>query len=204
MKSTKALKRFVAAVVFTCGCSGTVSAQAKWVATWAVSPEADADEAAFEADELRFGTLRQIVHLSLGGTRLRVRLSNRYGEGPLHVLAVHLAKGAAAGSSKIVSGTDKAVLFSGKAEVIVPQGADYFSDPIDFRVPALSDLAITLRVDPAFKKLTGHPGSRATSFLATGDALSADELSDAKKITRWYFIAGVDVEASANAFAIVA
>jgi lysophospholipase L1-like esterase len=204
MKLSKIVKPFLIVAVFAHGLVGTAVGQNKWVATWATSPQADADESVVKVDEFRFGTLRQIVHLSVGGTRMRIRLSNRYGSGPLHLIVVHVAKATGSGSPKIVTATDATVRFSGKEDVIIPAGADYFSDPVDFSVPALSDLAITLRVDPASQKLTGHPGSRATSFLEPRDALSAEDLPDARKITRWYFLAEVDVEAPANAYSIVA
>ena len=197
------MKFLLALFVSTLGVAGSAIAQNKWVATWATSPQPDTDETVLKAEELSAGTMRQIVHLSVGGARLRLRLSNRYGTEPLHVTAVHLAKAVAPGSPKILPGSDKAVLFSGRADVVIPAGADYISDPVEFNAPPLSDLAITLQVDATSRKLTGHPGSRATSFLATGDALSADDPTDAKRITRWYFIAGVDVEASVDAFTIV-
>src|SRR5262249_3360018 len=108
------------------------------------------------------------------------------------------------GSARIVAGSDKEVLFSGKPDVTVPEGADYVSDGIDFSVGALSDVAITLRADLGGKEITGHPGSRADSFLAKGSAVSAEDFPDAKKIARWYFIAGMDVAAPVDAFAIVA
>ena len=179
-------------------------AQTRWVASWATSPQEASDESVLNADELRGGTLRQIVHLSLGGQQVRVHLSNRYGKEPLVFTAVHVAKAVSAGSAKIVAGTDKEVLFSGKADVIVPEGADYVSDPVDFAAAPLSDLAITLRVDLGGKEMTGHPGSRANSFFAKGSAVSAEDLPEAKKFARWLFIAGVDVAATGDVFAIVA
>jgi lysophospholipase L1-like esterase len=179
-------------------------AQTRWVASWATSPQEASDESVLKADELRGGTLRQIVHLSLGGQQVRVHLSNRYGTEPLLFTAVHVAKAVSAGSAKIVAGTDKEVLFSGKTDVIVPEGADYVSDPVDFAAAPLSDLAITLRVDLGGKEMTGHPGSRANSFFAKGNTVSAEDLPEAKKFARWLFIAGVDVAATGDVFAIVA
>ncbi len=204
MKRTNLLKLFVAGFLLPVGLPRTVFAQNKWVVSWATSPQADWDENALKADELRFGTLRQIVHLSIGGSSVRLRLSNRYGTEPLNFMAVHLAKAVAAGSPKILPESDKAILFDGRPDVMIPAGADYFSDPLEFNAPALGDLAVTYRVETWSKKFTGHPGSRATSFLATGDALSAEDMPNAKRITRWYFLAGVDVEAPHSAFAIVA
>jgi lysophospholipase L1-like esterase len=186
------------------GCAGALSAQSRWVASWATSPQLVDDESALKANELREGTLRQIVHLSIGGMQVRVRLSNRYGTEPLRFAAVHVATAMAAGSAKIVTKTDRELRFSGKPDVIVPAGADYISDAADLPVAALSDLAITLRVDFAARAQTGHPGSRATSFLAKGNNLVAEDLPEAKKVQRWYFVAGVDVAAPAEAFAVVA
>lgn len=190
-----------AALLF--GSAEALSAQSRWVASWATSPQL-VDEGALKANELREGTLRQIVHLSIGGMQVRVHLSNRYGAEPLHFTAVHVATAMAAGSAKIVTKTDKELQFSGKPDVIVPAGADYISDTVDLPVAALSDLAITLRVDSTAMAQTGHPGSRATSFLTKGNNLVAEDLPDAKKVQRWYFVAGVDVAALADAFAVVA
>jgi len=185
------------------GGADTGFAQTHWVASWATSPQVAEDENALAASELREGTLRQIVHFSIGGAQLRVHLSNRYGAEPLHFTAVHVAKAVAAGSARIVTGTDKELQFSGKADVIVPAGADYISDPLDFPTAPLSDLAITLRVGSNAVWQTGHPGSRATSFLAKGNSLAAEDLPDAKKVQRWYFVAGVDVATTADAFTMV-
>jgi lysophospholipase L1-like esterase len=87
--------------------------------------------------------------------------------------------------------------------VIVPAGADYVSDPVKFPAAPLSDLAITLHIDTPPAQQTGHPGSRATSYVIHGDQLSAADLPDAKKVEHWYFIAGVDVDATSQAAAIV-
>ena len=187
MSFAKILKLLFIIVVFTfgfsSGFSSTVIAQTKWVASWATSPQLD-DGSALKPDELRDGTLRQIVHLSLGGVQIRLHISNRYGKEALRFTSVHVAKAVGAGSAKIVTGSDKEVLFSGKPDVAVPEGADYISDTIDLPAAALSDLAITLRVADV-KVLTGHPGSRANSFFTTGNTVSAEDLPEAKKVARW-------------------
>jgi len=200
--------KFAKAIFFTfvaaLGLATAAHGQTKWVASWATSPQEDADGTAVKPEELRAGTLRQIVHLSLGGKQLRLHLSNRYGTEAVHFTSVHMAKAVGAGSAKIVTSSVKEVLFSGKPDVTVPEGADYVSDVIDFPAAALSDVAITLRMDSTAKEITGHPGSRANSFLANGSAVTPEDFPDAKKIARWYFIAGIDVVAPPDAFAIVA
>ena len=179
-------------------------AQSHWVGSWAASQQLPEPNNSLPPDDLRDATLRQLVHLSLGGKELRVHLSNRFGPAPLHFTSVHVARPVSSVSAMIVAQSDKTLTFSGRPEVIVPAGADYISDPVAFPVAALSDLAITIHVDTPPSAQTGHPGSRATSYLVHGEATSAADLPNAKNVEHWYFIAGVDVAAPAQAASVVA
>lgn len=178
-------------------------AQTNWVGSWATSQQLAEPKNSLSADDLNDVTLRQIVHLSIGGSELRIHLSNRFGTAPLHFTGVHIAKAASAASDKIVAATDKALSFSGRPDITIPAGADYLSDPIAFSAPALSDVAITLHAEVLPAEQTGHPGSRANSYLAHGDLIAAAELPNSKKVEHWYFIAGIDVEAPSTAASIV-
>src|SRR5690349_9901193 len=178
------------------------SGQTQWVGSWATSQQLVEPRNSLNPDDLRDTTLRQIVHLSLGGTKLRVHLSNRYGNAPLRFTSVHIARPLSTSSAKIDSSSDTALKFSGSSDVTVPAGADYLSDPVDFSASALSDLAITLYLETPPAEQTGHPGSRADSYYVHGNQVSAADLPDAKKVEHWYFIAGVDVVAP-GAMAIV-
>ena len=177
--------------------------QSNWVGSWATSPFLADGNYAQPQGELNDATLRQVVHLSLGGSELRVHFSNRDGAAPLHFSSVHIARAEAPGSARIVAGTDQALAFSGKPDVTLPPGADYVSDPIKFSAAPLSDLAITLHLEQQPEKQTGHRASHATSFLVHGNQVSAADLPDARKVERWYFLAGVDVLAPSNAAAVV-
>ncbi len=179
---------------------GAVSAQ-DWVGTWAASPQLVEPKNSLAGDDLRDATLRQIVHPTLSGSRLVLRLTNRAGTAPLHIGSVHIARAVSAGNSKIVAGSDKAVTFSGASDVTISEGADYLSDPVNFPVTALSDLSITMHFDSIPAEQSGHPGSRTTSFLVHGDQVSALEFTAPKKVEHWYFIEGIDV-ASDSAAAI--
>ena len=106
--------------------------------------------------------------------------------------------------AKIDPATDKALTFSGSSDVLVPAGAEFISDPIEYSVAPLSSLTITFHLDQPPVQQTGHPGSRATSYYVHGDQVSAADLPDAKKIDHWYQLAGVDVAAPSGAAAIVA
>jgi lysophospholipase L1-like esterase len=144
------------------------------------------------------------VHLSLGGPSIRLRLSNAFGSGPLHLLAVHVAQAAASATSRIEPGSDRPVLFDGRGDVWLPAGADYISDPLAYPVRDRADLSITLTIEAAPQPETGHPGSRATSYLARSAAADAPELPDAQTVEHWYFLSGIDVAASDRASAVVA
>ena len=97
-------------------------------------------------------TIRQIVRSSIGGSSVRLRLSNLYGAGPVTIGPVRVAKDA--GESAIQPGTDRAVTFNGKPTVTIAQGADVLSDPVAFPVAALEQLAISLYVVDSGKAST--------------------------------------------------
>lgn len=204
MSVCKRIQQFLAAIaIFVCVSSPLQAAQSHWVGSWAASQQLVEPHNALSQDDLRDCTLRQIVHLSLGGTKVRVHLSNRFGTAPVQFISVHIARSVAAASSKIDTATDKALTFAGSADVTIPAGADYVSDPIEFRAAPFADIAISLHLEAPPAEETGHPGSRATSYVTHGDHVSEAELADAKKVEHWYFISGIDVAAPAAAFALV-
>lgn len=174
-----------------------------WVGSWAASQQVPEPANSLPAEDLTDATLRQIVHLSIGGAELRVHLSNAFGTQPLHITAAHIAVPLSAAAAQIDPATDRALTFAGKPDVIIPAGAEYVSDPVGFSAAPLSNLAVTIHYNQPPARETGHPGSRSTSYLVHGDEVAAADLPDAKKINHWYQLAGVDVEAPANAAAIV-
>jgi lysophospholipase L1-like esterase len=149
-------------------------------------------------------TLRQVVHLSIGGEVLRVHLSNVFGTAPLHFTSVHMARPTSAASAQIDTSTDRALTFSGRADVGIPAGAEYISDPIAFAAGAQSNLVITFHIDGPVAGETSHPGSRTTSYLVHGDHVADAELRGAIAFNHWFNIGGVDVSAPPGAAAIVA
>lgn len=185
------------------GSAAPTKSHVHWVGSWAAAQQLPEPQNSLATTYLRDATLRQIIHLSIGGSTLRVHLSNAFGTTPLHIASVHIAVPASASSDRINPASDRALTFAGNPDVIVPAGAEYISDPIDYPVAALSNLAITLHiVDPPLEQ-TGHPGSRATSYLAHGDFVSAADLPNAQKFDHWYWISDVDMVAPVNAASIV-
>ncbi|HTU13443.1 MAG TPA: SGNH/GDSL hydrolase family protein [Allosphingosinicella sp.] len=172
-----------------------------WIGGWATSVYAPEERNTLPVADLADATLRQVVRVTLGGARLRVRLSNSAGTQPLRIGAAHVALSADPASARIGRGT--ALTFSGQAEIVIPAGADYVSDPVPLPVAANGHLTISLYLPEAPARQTGHPGSRATSYLARGNRVAAPDLPGAQTVNRWYQLAGVDVEAPAHAAAIV-
>ena len=178
--------------------------QAHWVGSWATSQQLAESGNAIPAADLKDVTLRQIVHLSIGGTELRLRLSNRFGAIPVRFTAVHLARPFSPNSSRIDPASDIALKFSGRPDVIIPAGADYLSDPITYPMRPSADLAISFHLEEIPATQDGHLLSRATSYLVHGNHVSQTNFSEAREIEHWYYLAGVEVQASPGALAVVA
>jgi len=175
-----------------------------WVATWATAQQIPEPQNALAPDDLRDATVRQIVRLSVGGATLRVHISNAFGTEPLLFTSVHIARPLSSASPAIDPSSDRALAFSGSPDVLIPAGAEYISDPVDYPVAPLSSLAITFHLDAPPARETSHPGSRATSYYVHGDWVSSPALPGAKSVDHWYQIAGVDVLAPSGAASIVA
>jgi lysophospholipase L1-like esterase len=173
-----------------------------WTGAWAASQQAPEPANALAPADLRDVTLRQVVHLSLGGARLRIRLSNAFGRAPLRMDAVHVAR--SRGGGAVDPGTDRVVTFAGATTPVLPAGADYWSDPVDLPTAAGADLAVSFHLAAAPEGETSHPGSRATSFLAPGEHAADPAWASARRVEHWFQLSGVDVEARPGAYAVVA
>ena len=121
-------------------------------------------------------TLRQVVHISQGGKRLRITFTNEFGTTPLHISAAHVAFLSA--GSKILTGTDKPLLFSGKPDITIAPGQIAASDAVVERVPIYSDLVISTAL-PAqdLPAITYHALAMATTFIAAGDQTTAAQFN---------------------------
>ena len=164
-----------------------------WIATWGASQQIPEPANALPPEDLRDATVRQIVHLSVGGTQLRVHISNVFGTAPLHVTSVHIARPLSPASPAIDPATDTPLAFARSSEVTLPPGAEIVSDPIDFTAAPLSSLAVTFHLDAPPAQQTGHPGSRATTYYVHGDSVAAPNLTDPKHVDHWYQLSAVDV-----------
>lgn len=170
-----------------------------WVATWGTAMmEADSGH----GTDFSGQTLRLIIHLSAGGEKVRICLSNRYGSAPVEIGAAHLAISAyadplsAPDPSAIRPESDRGLTFNGGASVTIPPGAVILSDPVELRVSPLSDLAVNLYFPRHTEATTLHGGAQQISFAANGDLTAAATLAGQSWQERsWYFLTGVDVYA---------
>ena len=150
-------------------------------------------------------TLRQIVHTSIGGTSVRVVLSNAYGNAPLLIGAAHMAlrdKGAS-----IEPASDRLLTFSGKSSITIPAYALMYSDPVSLSIPQMSDLAIDLYLPgntdtPA--PLTMHTAAFQTNYVSeTGNYAGAAKLPFVATTQNWFLIYRVEVQAAESAGGLV-
>jgi lysophospholipase L1-like esterase len=142
-------------------------------------------------------TLRQTLHVTVGGRALRVRFSNAFGDTALVVTTAHLALPAtgAVGGSAIRAGSDRTLTFQGRTAVTIPAGAQAVSDPIDLAVAPAENLAVTIFLAQGQPSLniTSHPGSRTTTHIVAGNHVSDLDLTATTQVAHWYFLSGVQV-----------
>jgi len=182
---------------------GHPSSPPVWVASWGASQQIPEPQNALSPEDLTDATVRQIFHLSIGGSALRVHMSNAFGTEALRISTVHIAKPSSPSSAAIDPTSDRALTFSGSEEAVIPPGAELISDPVVFAALPLSDVAVTYHLALPPARETGHPGSRATSYYVRGDLVSAPTWVDAKHVDHWYQVSEIDVQASSGAASVV-
>ncbi|MGF7149337.1 lysophospholipase L1-like esterase [Sphingomonas zeicaulis] len=175
-----------------------------WLPAWGSSQMVPDANNSLPAGVLANATLRQIVRPSIGGARVRVRLSNAFGRAPLRIGAATLARSANNRSARIDVATARALAFAGAAGVVIPPGGDWLSDPVALPVTAFDDLAVSLHVLDQPDVQTSHPGSRATSYVARGDQVWAGAPIDVTSTDHWFLLSGIEVESCSAKGAIVA
>src|SRR5213076_2891385 len=172
-----------------------------WLGTWAASVQLTEPRNMPPAPGLAGSTLRQVIHTSTGGPMVRVRFSNAFGSSALVITAAHIAR--SRGGHAIDVTSDRRLTFRGADSVVIAPGATATSDALEYEVPALGDLALTIHIGTAPAEVTGHPGSRTTSYLQAGSWLTAAELPDAVTTDHWYVLTELDVATEGNDAAVV-
>jgi lysophospholipase L1-like esterase len=161
-----------------------------WVRTWGAAPQTPLHDLGSFADT----TLHQVVRISGGGRRVRVRFTNEYGTAPLTIGAARVG----------LDATDRRLTFAGSPTVTVPAGAPIVSDPVDLPLPALSELSIRLHLPEPVETCTCHAMGVQTGWTIPGDAVAATALPvDATELPVQAFLSAVEVDPGAPATTVV-
>jgi lysophospholipase L1-like esterase len=176
---------------------------ARWTGTWTASPSAvRAGSAEQQTLSWKQQTIREIVHTSIAGKAVRIRLSNTFGDRPLTVAAAHIALRGQ--GSATVPGSDRTLRFGGGASVWISAGSPVLSDPVDFDVPEGADLAVSLYFAESAAASSVHYSALQTSYVFAGDVAAETSPAGGSVILSWPFLTAVDVSRGDGAVAIVA
>ena len=191
-----------ATIIFACLLSAiAVMADNHWVGTWGTAPQLVERNNNPPSPGLGNNSLRQIVQVSIGGEKVRLKLTNEFSTGDTEIKAVELALAKTAGSScEIDEASTVSLTFGGNAGVTMPAGGKVVSDAVDFHIGKRENVAITIHYGSASStSVSGHPGSRTTSYLKTDNTT---DFSGAVKTDHWYNILALEVEAPETAGAV--
>ncbi|MFC0253965.1 SGNH/GDSL hydrolase family protein [Massilia consociata] len=168
----------------------------QWTTTWGTAPAGPPPETALQT--FTDQTLRLIVHTSIGGNRVRIRVSNELGTTPLTIGAARI--GLRAGGSDVAAGTDRPLTFGGRTAITIPPGAPVLSDPVELNVPPLSDLAVSLYLPGTVQATTLHSLALQTNYVSLpGNFTAAATLPVQRTITIWPFLTAVEVDSAGPA-----
>jgi lysophospholipase L1-like esterase len=178
----------------------------RWTGTWYASPQplwgADFALPTNIPARLSRQTLRETAKVSIGGKRVRVVFSNRYGAAPLVLGEAHLALSRT--GSAIVEGSDRTLTFGGKRSVTIPPGAPMVSDPVELDVAALGRVTVSTFFPEATPVDTFHWGEQQTAYIASGNATGVAEIDTGQPMKGRAFLSGILVEAAPGTRTVVA
>ena len=167
---------------------------ADWITTWAASPlpAAAAPGPGPAPLALSNQTVRQVLHLSAGGSRLRIRLTNEYGARPLKIGAATVSRLKADGS--VDPASTRTLRFGGETSAIVPAAAPLLSDPIDLAVAALADISLSVYFPEDTGPCTCHQVGSQEGFVSDAGDFTTSDFTPKQVIQSRAFVSGVDVE----------
>ncbi|WP_281336439.1 SGNH/GDSL hydrolase family protein [Flavobacterium eburneipallidum] len=198
---------FFSLLIFVLGCKSnqTVTTEKvtnqNWVGTWATAQMLVEPNNMPPAPGLTDNTLRQIIRVSIGGKRMRLRFSNIFSDEATVLKSVSVAN--VVEGSTIDGKTQKILSFNGNAGITMNPKQEVFSDAFDFALQPNQLLAITIHYGVTSQKTSGHPGSRTTSYILQGDQVNNVDFAGAVKTDHWYSIMGLDVIATKKSATIV-
>jgi len=162
-----------------------------WVTTWST---ANADDP--EPDTFKHQTIREIIHTSVGGQAVRIRLANTFGTQPITFDSVYV--GLQKNGASLVPGSNHVVTFGGSKSITIPKGAAALSDAISLPVGSEQNLAVSLFASVSTDPATAHSLAFQTNYLSdTGNVASTEDATAFAKTTEgWFFLQSIDVLSS--------
>ncbi|HUX43233.1 MAG TPA: SGNH/GDSL hydrolase family protein [Terracidiphilus sp.] len=166
------------------------SAPAAWVGTWAAAPLSG--DPWHTVPTVVDSTLREVVHTSLAGKELRVRLTNEFGTEPLRIGAASVAL--STGESSIDAASLHDLAFGGASSIVIPPGSEVLSDAVPMATAAFANLAISLYLPlQQVSDVSVHSSAQQDNYIEPGNHVSAASLTSPVVVPSWYFVKGVDV-----------
>lgn len=173
--------------------SDAVHSQTKWTGTWATAVESPLSVSDMPETSLSGNSLRQVIHVSIGGKKLRLQLSNEMSTQPLEIKSAYIAD--AGDGADIDAETAAYLTFGGKRSVTLERGKAVYTDPVDYDLKPLQLLSVTINYGNTPEKATTHRGSRTTSYIMSGESQPAAAFDTVEKLEHWYNISALEVEA---------
>lgn len=193
------LSQLTATALLALSGAAAASPAPHWVASWQASPQpvwgSDFLFPTLIPGQLQDQTFRQSARLSLGGARLRVRLSNAYGTRPLKIGAASVAAH--------TGDTPQPLRFDGQSGVVIAPGQDRLSDPLPLATADRQALQVDVYLPDPTPLQTFHWEGRQTSWIAPGDQHRLPALHGASSTTARLLLSGIEVEAAASARSVV-
>jgi lysophospholipase L1-like esterase len=175
-----------------------------WVSAWSTAVHAQPPFPGLPpSPEFENQTVRLVVRPTIGGERVRIRLSNAFGTGALTIGAAHIAFTKQGAS--IVPESDHVLTFGGRTSVTVPPGAPVLSEPVELNVSPFAEIAVSIYLPDKTSASTVHFwGQHDTYISEAGDFTAKADLPNATTKSSWYWLADLEVWASDQTAATVA
>lgn len=179
------------------------SADRHWVTTWATAVHAPIPFPGLPSPPVfENQTIRMVVRPTIGGTRIRIRLSNAYGTAPLKIGSAHIA--IVDHGASIVAVTDRTLQFGGETSIEIPAGAPIITDPVDLNCSPFAELAVSLFLPGKTTSLSTHLWAQHDSYVfGPGDLTAKPDIPNPTVMSSWYFLADLEVWAVKGAATIV-
>ncbi len=195
------MKRLLVFLMMFCALS-TYSLAQNWVGTWATAPQTVVKSFMPYNNCMTNRSVRQVVKVSIGGSVIRLKLSNIYSMQPVEIRSIYIAH--AKDSFDIDAKTAQYFKFGNSYKTVIPAGKQIVSDALKFKLRNLERVAITINYTSAPEIPTVHMGSRTTSYIMKGVTNAHSNFAKAFRENHWYNISGIDVYTMSNNMSAIA